>query len=161
MPGRSFTRPPRIMTIECSWRLWPTPGMYEVTSRPLVSRTRATLRSAEFGFFGVVVYTRMQTPRFCGHACIAGVFDFLRTASRPLRTSWLMVGMALHRRQRRQNSHFITEGRGLVKLLSIKEFQRSPPDAHRRRLVVHRSARTAHYPATATPSSPVSWTGGS
>jgi len=29
--------------------------MYDVTSMPLVSRTRATLRSAEFGFFGVVV----------------------------------------------------------------------------------------------------------
>jgi len=29
--------------------------MYDVTSRPLVSRTRATLRRAEFGFFGVVV----------------------------------------------------------------------------------------------------------
>jgi hypothetical protein len=29
--------------------------MYEVTSIPLVSRTRATLRSAEFGFFGVEV----------------------------------------------------------------------------------------------------------
>jgi hypothetical protein len=29
--------------------------MYAVTSEPLVSRTRATLRSAEFGFFGVVV----------------------------------------------------------------------------------------------------------
>ena len=27
----------------------------EVTSIPLVKRTRATLRSAEFGFFGVVV----------------------------------------------------------------------------------------------------------
>ena len=35
---------------------------------PLVSRTRATLRSAEFGFFGVVVYTRVQTPRRCGAA---------------------------------------------------------------------------------------------
>ena len=33
---------------------------------PFVSRTRATLRSAEFGFFGVVVYTRVQTPRRCG-----------------------------------------------------------------------------------------------
>src|SRR5256885_980150 len=96
--------------------------MYEVTSRPLVSRTRATLRRAEFGFFGVVVYTRMQTPGFCGHACIAGVFDFLRTASRPLRTSWLIVGMTLHRRQRRQNSHFIADGGGLVKLRRIKEF---------------------------------------
>ena len=39
---------------------------------PLVSRTRATLRSAEFGFFGVWVYTRVQTPRFCGQDCSAG-----------------------------------------------------------------------------------------
>jgi hypothetical protein len=29
--------------------------MYAVTSTPLDSRTRATLRSAEFGFLGVVV----------------------------------------------------------------------------------------------------------
>src|SRR5438067_7014693 len=56
----------------------------------------------------------MQTPRFWGHACIAGVLDFLRTASRPWRTSWLMVGIGLHLRERRQNSHFITEGPGLV-----------------------------------------------
>ncbi len=40
---------------------------------PLVSRTRATLRSAEFGFFGVWVYTRVQTPRFCGQDCRAGL----------------------------------------------------------------------------------------
>src|SRR5918996_5640557 len=93
--------------------------MYEVTSSPLVSRTRATLRSAEFGFLGVVVYTRMHTPRFWGHACIAGVFDFLRTASRPCRTSWLMVGMTLHRRERRQNSHFIAEGPFQVKHLRL------------------------------------------
>src|SRR5665213_3232364 len=37
------------------------PGMYVVTSMPLVRRTRATLRNAEFGFFGVCVYT--QTPK--------------------------------------------------------------------------------------------------
>src|SRR5919108_3999214 len=92
--------------------------MYDVTSCPLVSRTRATFRRAEFGFLGVVVYTRMQTPRFCGHACMAGVLDFLRTASRPLRTSWLMVGMALHRRERRQNSHFITATPRPVKLFA-------------------------------------------
>src|SRR5204863_4386709 len=122
IPGRSFTRPPRIMTIECSWRLWPTPGMYDVTSSPFVSLTRATLRSAEFGFLGVVVYTRMQTPRFCGHACIAGVFDFLRTASRPCRTSWLMVGMALRRRERRQNSDFITATTHLVNLFDHFRF---------------------------------------
>src|SRR5581483_7893723 len=51
-PGRSFTRPPRISTTECSCRLWPSPPIYEVTSYPLVRRTRATLRNAEFGFFG-------------------------------------------------------------------------------------------------------------
>ena len=55
-----------MSTIECSCRLWPTPGMYAVTSMWLVSRTRATLRRAEFGFFGVEVKTRTHTPRFCG-----------------------------------------------------------------------------------------------
>src|SRR5262249_5286069 len=54
-PGRSLTRPPRIITTECSCRLWPSPGMYPMTSKPLVSRTLATLRKAELGFFGVVV----------------------------------------------------------------------------------------------------------
>jgi hypothetical protein len=37
--------------------------MYAVTSIWLLSFTRATLRSAEFGFLGVVVYTRVHTPR--------------------------------------------------------------------------------------------------
>src|SRR5678816_4811014 len=59
---------------------------------PLVRRTRATLRSAEFGFFGVCVKTRTQTPRFCGLFCSAGLLVFVRTFSRPLRTSWLIVG---------------------------------------------------------------------
>jgi hypothetical protein len=59
----------------------------------LVSRTRATLRKAEFGFFGVVVYTRTQTPRRWGQDLSAGELVFLRTASRPNFTSWLMVGM--------------------------------------------------------------------
>src|SRR6266508_4419587 len=62
---------------------------------PLVSRTRATLRSAEFGFFGVWVKTRTQTPRFCGLSCSAGLLVFVRTLSRPLRTSWLIVGTVL------------------------------------------------------------------
>src|SRR5215210_8302629 len=92
-PGRSFTRPPRTSTMECSWRLWPTPGMYAVTSMPLVNRTRATLRRAELGFFGVVVYTRVQTPRFCGAPRRAGVLVFDFGLTRPLRTSWLTVGM--------------------------------------------------------------------
>src|SRR5687768_12665221 len=80
------------MTTECSWRLWPTPGMYEVTSIPFVRRTRATLRRAEFGFFGVVVYTRVHTPRFWGHSLRAGLLPLMFNFSRPLRTSWLIVG---------------------------------------------------------------------
>src|SRR5215203_2541006 len=67
--------------------------MYAVTSMPLVSRTRATLRSAEFGFFGVVVYTRVHTPRRWGEPFSAGVLVFSTLSSRPLRTSWLIVGM--------------------------------------------------------------------
>src|SRR5919202_3154413 len=67
--------------------------MYVVTSIPLVSRTRATLRSAEFGFFGVVVYTRVHTPRRCGLPFSAAVLVFASLSSRPLRTSCWMVGM--------------------------------------------------------------------
>jgi hypothetical protein len=51
------------------------------------------LRSAEFGFFGVVVYTLVQTPRFCGLPCNAGALSFFSTFCRPLRISWLMVGI--------------------------------------------------------------------
>src|ERR1044072_422481 len=61
---------------------------------PLVSRTRATLRSAEFGFFGVCVNTRTHTPRFCGLDCNAGLLVLLSTFSRPWRTHWLIVGKA-------------------------------------------------------------------
>src|SRR5690606_28831835 len=64
-----------------------------MTSKPLVRRTFATLRSAEFGFFGVVVYTRVQTPRRCGLSCRAGLLLLIRADSRPLRTSWLTVGI--------------------------------------------------------------------
>jgi hypothetical protein len=59
---------------------------------PLVRRTRATLRSAEFGFFGVCVNTRTHTPRFCGLFCSAGLFVLLTIFIRPWRTSWLIVG---------------------------------------------------------------------
>src|SRR6187200_2019375 len=67
-------------------------------------RTRATLRSAEFGFFGVVVYTRVQTPRRWGAATFflrplpdfrPGVESFFGLGLRPLRMSWLVVGMRL------------------------------------------------------------------
>src|SRR6478735_6809399 len=82
------------------------PGMYAVTSIWLVRRTRAILRRAEFGFFGVMVRTCRQTPRFWGAPGIETwrcrrLFQFLRMAGaltfeilrlRPCRTSWLIVG---------------------------------------------------------------------
>src|SRR5207302_9923426 len=61
------------------------------TSTPLDRRTRATLRRAEFGFFGVVVYTRVHTPRRWGEPLSAGVLFFDTLSWRPLRTSWLIV----------------------------------------------------------------------
>jgi hypothetical protein len=66
--------------------------MYAVTSMRFVSRTRATFRSAEFGFFGVDVYTRVQTPRFWGEPLSAGVPDLVVKRRRPLRINWLIVG---------------------------------------------------------------------
>src|SRR5580658_6367420 len=59
---------------------------------PLVNRTRATFRSAEFGFFGVVVKTRVHTPRRWGAPFRAGVFVFDCLDTRPLRTSCSIVG---------------------------------------------------------------------
>src|SRR5262245_58110836 len=60
---------------------------------PFVSRTRATLRRAELGFSGVVVYTRGHTPRFCGERCSAGAFPLALCLARPRLMSWLMVGI--------------------------------------------------------------------
>src|SRR5512136_2903927 len=81
--------------------------MYAVTSIPLVSRTRAIFRSAEFGFLGVVVRTIVHTPRFCGapldwrtRRCFlvfsvyisAGALLLALLDWRPLRINWLIVG---------------------------------------------------------------------
>jgi len=41
---------------------------------PLVSLTLATLRKAEFGFFGVTVDTFMQTPLLNGEGNLEGLF---------------------------------------------------------------------------------------
>ena len=59
-------------------------------------------------FFGVMVLTAVQTPRFCGESLSvitfflefspfkrAGAFAFFSVVSRPLRTSWLKVGKFL------------------------------------------------------------------
>ena len=56
-------------------------------------RTFATLRSAEFGFFGVVVYTFMHTPLRCGRAPRAGVFVFVAFGLRPNRISCCVVSI--------------------------------------------------------------------
>src|SRR6185503_13181868 len=81
--------------------------MYAVTSMPFVKRTRAILRRAEFGFFGVIVRTTVQTPRFWGAPFAslvwrpvsefqvvrrAGVSTFFFWSFRPLRTSCEIVG---------------------------------------------------------------------
>ena len=67
--------------------------MYTVTSLPLDSRTRVIFRRAEFGFFGVIVLTCKQTPRFCGHFSSTGALLNFRGGLRRLRTSWLIVGI--------------------------------------------------------------------
>src|SRR3989304_7691306 len=74
---------------------------------PLVRRTRATLRRAEFGFLGVWVRTMVHPPRFWGAPfgcrmgrcflefkvnCKAGALLLLFFVLRPLRTNWLIVG---------------------------------------------------------------------
>jgi hypothetical protein len=64
-----------------------------VTSIPLDNRTLATFRSAEFGFFGVNVITRVQTPLFWGHDCNAGDEVFLYDFFLPFLINWLIVGI--------------------------------------------------------------------
>src|SRR5215472_7084578 len=83
--------------MECSCRLWPIPGIYVVTSTAFVRRTRATLRRAEFGFFGVWVYTRMHTPRFSGQPISAGDLVLETIPSLPIRTSCENVGTVFPR----------------------------------------------------------------
>src|SRR5687768_10457617 len=81
-----------------------------MTSKPLVRRTLATLRRAEFGFLGVVVYTRVHTPRRWGLPFSAGVLVLPVFAWRPLRTSCWIVGTGL-----------------LRSLLSIRDVYRGKP----------------------------------
>jgi hypothetical protein len=59
----------------------------------LVKRTLATLRKAEFGFLGVVVYTRMQTPLRCGHLSNAPDLLLYLAFVLPLRINCCIVGI--------------------------------------------------------------------
>jgi hypothetical protein len=54
--------------------LCPIPGIYAVTVSPLVNLTLAILRTAEFGFFGVVVVTLVHTPLLNGEEYAIGLF---------------------------------------------------------------------------------------
>src|SRR6187431_2655920 len=60
---------------------------------PLDRRTRATLRRAEFGFLGVVVYTRVHTPRRCGQESKALDLLLALIISRPFLTNCCIVGI--------------------------------------------------------------------
>jgi len=69
-----------------------------LTSFPLVKRTLATFRIAEFGFLGVVVYTRVQTPRLCGHESKAADLLFLVMVTLPFRTNCAIVGINFYKK---------------------------------------------------------------
>src|SRR5882724_8981548 len=101
--------------MECSCKLWPTPGMYVVTSIAFVRRTRATLRSAEFGFFGVCVYTRMHTPRFSGQPINAGDFVLAIIPSRPILTNCENVGTVVPQSRAKflSPAHPLKDARGI------------------------------------------------
>jgi hypothetical protein len=43
---------------------------------PLANRTLAIFLNAELGFFGVAVFTWMQTPRFCGEPLPQSILFF-------------------------------------------------------------------------------------
>jgi len=92
-PGKSFTLPPLIKTIECSCKLWPSPGMWANISCRLLNRTLTILRRAEFGFLGVLVETRRHTPCFWGHWSKARVRSVRRFSSLPSRINWFNVGI--------------------------------------------------------------------
>src|SRR6478609_6700154 len=95
---------------------------------PEVSRTRATFRSAELGFLGVCVKTRVHTPRRWGEPFSAGVFDFSGLVSRPLRTSCWIVGTKLLRASNRLRIlGERTGGRGQSRIAGEHRLRADPP----------------------------------
>jgi hypothetical protein len=56
---------------------YPFPGSLAVNRRPLCKSTLATCRTAEFGFFGVIVTTRETMPLACGHRMSMDVRDIV------------------------------------------------------------------------------------
>ena len=64
-------------------------------TRSFDNLTLATFLKAEFGFFGVVVYTLVQTPRFNAQACNAGTLFLITCFTRFFFNNWLIVGIII------------------------------------------------------------------
>jgi hypothetical protein len=77
----------------------------------LVKRTLATLRKAEFGFLGVVVYTLVHTPRRCGQASKALDLLLALIISLPFLTNCCIVGIV---------DLLFLDGEGSYSLLKMK-----------------------------------------
>src|SRR6516164_11746590 len=115
-----------------------------MTSYPLVRRTFATFRNAEFGFFGVRVITCTQTPRRWGLLLRAGDFDFTASFLRLFLTSWLMVGIW----QIRFNPYHPGIKKPLWQLNPL------PPDAGERGLYYFSQSTQDIFPETRSPRFP-------
>jgi hypothetical protein len=77
-PGKSLARPPCTSTLLYFEHRYPAPGIRVVTFKPLVRLTLATCRTAELGFFGLIVVTFVTMPLRCGFCfrrCARGVYD--------------------------------------------------------------------------------------
>jgi hypothetical protein len=92
-PPRSFGPPPLLRTIECSCRLVSLPGDVTGHFNAVGEPDASDLPQAELGLRGVMVQTRVQTPRRCGFAVQRGCFVLLSSGfSRPFRTScWIVA----------------------------------------------------------------------
>jgi len=89
-PGQSWALPPRTKTTLCCWILWPLPGIYAVTTLPLLNLILAVFRSPEFGFFGFVIPVFKHTPFIWGRLTSAGDRRLrARCSTRHPRRTWL------------------------------------------------------------------------
>src|SRR5258705_8687589 len=95
-----------------------------MTSILLVNRTLATFRRAEFGFLGVVVYTRVHTPRLCGQLSSALDLLLARMISLPFLTNCCIVGI------RNLFEFWDGKGNGQARILQINVELKLLPASH-------------------------------
>jgi len=87
-------RPPRTNTTEAPAGVTDTRNVGRHFKT--VGQTHArNLAQRRFGFFGVVVYTRVQTPRFWGDACKCGALVLYFFLIRAPRISWFISGTSV------------------------------------------------------------------